>query len=327
MSQLRKRFSPFGLLALGNFFGGVIKMFSSEGVKSNLPKVIQYKEMPIYASFKRRGVKASYTIEAAIIMPLFITLMVFGMFTFRLIQVESGMQKSLNTAARTMAVTLGNVAHKGESDVDVDTSEDEPSVKFELSEAGLEAATIALAGVEIYKNKVPLEFIDFGAAGINLYETNVEGNYIDLKASYRMTFPVGLLGNIGFDVSQRARTRKWVGYDKAENITDGTYVYITEHGEAYHTNYYCTYLNPSVHPISAGDVSAARNNGGGTYSPCEKCKPPKNPSGGMLYITDYGRAYHSDINCKEIKHNIKKVLYEDVKDKMRPCSKCAAGKH
>ena len=87
------------------------------------------------------------------------------------------------------------------------------------------------------------------------------------------------------------------------------------------------HLNPSVHPISAGDVSAARNNGGGTYSPCEKCKPPKNPSGGMLYITDYGRAYHSDINCKEIKHNIKKVLYEDVKDKMRPCSKCAAGKH
>ena len=55
MSQLRKSFPPFGLLALGNFFGGVNKMFSSEGVKSNLPKVIQYKEMPIYASFKRKG--------------------------------------------------------------------------------------------------------------------------------------------------------------------------------------------------------------------------------------------------------------------------------
>ena len=40
------------------------------------------KEMPFYASFK----KASYTIEAAVGLPLFITLMVFGMFIFRMLQ-------------------------------------------------------------------------------------------------------------------------------------------------------------------------------------------------------------------------------------------------
>jgi len=125
-------------------------------------------------------------------------------------------------------------------------------------------------------------------------------------------------------VNQRARSRKWVGYDKAENTTDSRYVYITDHGEAYHSNYYCTYLNPSVHRISADEVSGKRNAGGGIYYPCEKCKPGKHPTG-VLYITDYGTAYHGDINCKEIKHNIKKVLYEEVKETMRPCSKCAAG--
>ncbi|SFH75993.1 TadE-like protein [Pseudobutyrivibrio sp. OR37] len=321
MSQFKndrfpQRLYRLGLLFLFSFVSNKLLF-----LKSDLPNPNDSKEMPIYASFKR----ASYTIEAAIIMPLFITLMVFGMFTFRLLQVESGMQKSLDNASRTMAVTLGNVVNKGESEKDVDTTNDPPTIKGELSEGALEIATIGLAGVEVAKNKVPIEFIDFGPVGINFYETNVEGNYIDLKASYTMTFPVGLLGNFKFDVSQRARCRKWVGYDKAENTTDGRYVYITDHGEAYHTNYYCTYLNPSVHRVAGADLSGKRNQGGGVYYPCEKCKPSTAAKTSVYYITDYGTAYHSDINCNKIKHNIKKVLYEEVKDTMRPCSKCAAG--
>ena len=318
MSLDKYKFPINRLLALGECFYK-FKLYSFCN-KSDLPKVLPSKEMPIYASLK----KASYTIEAAIIMPLFITLMVFGMLSFRVLQVESGMQRAINNASRTMAVTLGSVANKGESDRDVDTTNDEPTITGELSEGALEFATLGLVGVEVYKQKVPVKYIDLGVAGINLLDTNVEGNYIDIKASYTMTFPVGLLGNLSFDVNQRARTRKWVDYDKAENTVDSSYVYVTEHGEAYHSNYYCTYLNPSVHRISAEEVSGKRNVGGGIYYPCEKCKPGKHPTG-VLYVTDYGTAYHGDINCKEIKHNIKKVLYEEVKDTMRPCSKCAAG--
>ena len=277
------------------------------------------KEMPFYASFA----KASYTIEAAIIIPLFISLMVFGMFTFRLMQVQSGIQQSLDNASRTMAVSLGNVSNTGESNVDVNPEEEETTVSGELSEAGLLASTIALAGVEVAKHDVPIEFIDGGAAGINFLESSAKGNYIDLKVSYRMTFPVGLLGKFSFNVTQRSRNRKWVGYDKSENETDGTYVYVTEHGQVYHTNYYCTYLNPSVHRIPKNDVKSMRNKGGAIYYKCERCKNVK--ANGFLYITDYGTAYHNDVNCTEIKHNIKKVLLEEVKDKMKPCSKCGGG--
>ena len=276
-------------------------------------------EAPLYASLK----KASYTIEAAVIMPLFITLMVFGIFIFRVLQVQSGMQQSIDYASRTMAVTLGNAANSGESNQDVDTSTEDPTVHGELSEAGLLASTIALAGVEVAKNKVPLEFIDGGAVGIYFLDSEVQGNYVDLKVSYTMTFPVGLLGDLSFDVSQRARNRKWVGYDKAEYTSDGKYVYITEHGSVYHTNYFCTYLNPSVHRVPIADVKNKRNKSGAIYYQCHRCKNVE--ANGFLYITDYGTSYHNDINCTEIKHNIKKVLYEEVKDTMSPCSKCSAG--
>ncbi|WP_143008419.1 hypothetical protein [Pseudobutyrivibrio sp. YE44] len=222
-----------------------------------------------------------------------------------------------------MAVTLGNVANSGESDKDVDTSEEDPTITGELSEAALMASTVALAGVEIVKNDVPIEFVDGGPIGFNFLSSSVEGNYIDLRVSYQMTFPIGLLGNYSFDVDQRARCRKWVGYDNAENTTDARYVFITDKGERYHTNYNCTYLNPSVHRLPKDEIDEARNKSGAIYYPCEKCKKTK--ALGFYFITDYGTAYHMDVNCKEIKHNIKKVLLEEVEDKMAPCSKCSAG--
>ncbi|MDC7278945.1 pilus assembly protein [Butyrivibrio fibrisolvens] len=278
------------------------------------------KEMPFYASFK----KASYTIEAAVVLPLFITLMVFGMFIFRMLQVQSGVQQSLDTASRRMAVTLGNMANEGESDNDIDPATQEPTLTGELSEAGLLIATITMAGYEVVEHKVPIEYIDGGAAGFDFSDSSVEGNYIDLKVSYDLTFPIGLLGNYTYEITQRSRCRKWVGYDKAEFSLDARYVYITDKGEAYHRNYMCTYLNPSVHKLSAEDIKTARNKSGGIYYQCHKCKDTK--PGGFLYVTDYGAAWHSDINCKEIKHNIRKVLYEEVKNSMRPCSKCTGEK-
>lgn len=279
-------------------------------------KNIYQSEMPFYASSQ----KASYTIEAAVIMPLFITLMVFGIFIFRVLQVQSGVQQSINVASRTMSVALGNLANAGTSDTDVDTRGTDPTLKGKLSEGALIGAVAAKTAVEMTERHVPIEFIDGGAAGFNFIGSSFEGNYVDIKVDYQMTFPVGLLGQYTFDVTQRARTRKWVGYDKNEDTTDSKYVFITEKGERYHMNYHCTYLNPSVHRLPIEELEAARNKGGAKYYRCERCKGKTTK--GFVFITDYGTSFHGDINCSEIKHNIKKVLYEEVKDAMPACSKC-----
>ncbi len=279
------------------------------------------RETPFYASLKKKG---SYTIEAAVILPLFLTLMVFGMFLFRVLQVQSGVQHAIDISSRVMAVTLGDVSNKGKSDKDVEPSEEDKNITGEISEKGLLIATVAMAGVEIKKEKVPLEFIDGGPIGFNFLKTNVDGNYIDVRVSYRMTFPLGLLGKYSFGVDQRARCRKWVGYDKDEFMTDSEYVYITEKGEVYHRNYHCPYINPVVRRVPKSQINDRRNKGGGTYDECKRCRG-KQPEG-FYYVTDYGTAFHNSIDCKEIKHEIKKVPLEDIKDKMPPCSKCGGGK-
>ncbi len=288
----KKTFIPIWPVAPGR------RVLIKKGIWSTLPRTDNKRKAPFYASFLR----ASLTIEASIIIPLFITLMVFGMYTFRVLQVHSIVQQSIDSASRTMAVTLGNVSDQGET--------------------VLLASTVAMAAIELKEREVPLEFIDGGPLGFDFLESTADGNYIDLKVNYRMSFPVGLLGDYTYEISQRARCRKWVGYDKNENETDGNYVYITEHGEAYHINYFCTYLNPSVHKVAKDEVSEKRNKSGGRYEKCQRCG--KTEPGGFLYITDYGNSYHNDVNCTEIKHTIKKVLLEEVKDTMRPCSKCTA---
>ena len=295
-----------------------IKHFSFNKHQIQGRKINYQREMPFYASSK----KASYTIEAAVIMPLFITLMVFGMFIFRVLQVQSGVQQSINATSRTLSVALGNLANEGDSDTEVDTSEAEPTIKGELSEGLLIGTAAAKTAVEMANRHVPIQFIDGGAAGFNFFSSSFEGNYVDIQVNYQMTFPVGLLGKYSFDVSQRARTRKWVGYDKTENTTDSKYVFITEKGERYHMDYHCTYLNPSVHRLPVEELEEARNKGGAKYYRCERCKGKTTK--GFVFITDYGTSFHGDINCTEIKHNIKKVLYEEVKDTMPACSKCGS---
>ena len=134
--------------------------------------------------------------------------------------------------------------------------------------------------------------------------------------------PIGLLGKYTYPITQEAKARKWVGFDASEYTWDGIYVYITPTGDVYHTNINCSYLNPSIRAISSRELITARNSSGAKYYPCKHCKGNENK--GTVYITDFGTIYHSDINCNTLKRTIKKVLYEDVKDLRRPCSKCGS---
>ena len=258
------------------------------------------KEASIYAS----RLNASYTLEAAVVLPVFITLMVFGIFLFRILEVQAGVQQGMDMASRTMAV--------------VSFSDDDS--ESEKSDTAILASTIAYAELLNKQNNIPTSYIYGGLLGLNYGSSTVEGNYIDLKVNYKMRFPVGLLGRFTFDISQTAKCRKWVGYDPSENSIDGEYVYVTAYGTVYHRDYNCSYLNPSVRAVSASSVSSLRNSSGGKYYPCSDCNAGKDS--GTVYITDYGTVYHSKSNCSAIKRSIRRVLLEKVKDTMGCCSKC-----
>lgn len=262
------------------------------------------KEAPSCTS---RFLGASYTVEAAVVLPLFLGALVLLLFFFRVMSVQWGMQRALEDTSRLLAVTAGgDLEHSPESG--------------ERDLSGAAAAGILL-GVREYR--VPVSYIRGGMLGIDLTDSSLKGNYVDLRARYTVEFPLQFFGDLRWEITQSARNRKWVGYDSTEDSWDGRYVYVTAYGSVFHTAVSCSYLNPSIRSVDISTVGERRNQDGSRYQQCGECAH-RIGTGSGVYITDYGTAYHKTLDCSGLKRTVYRVAYEDAGG-YAPCRKCGGG--
>ncbi len=255
------------------------------------------KEAPVCASptCENFDARASLTVEAAVVFPVFLFLMIFVMFFMRILWTQAVVQNALDETSQQMAVAA---AYK--EDISL-------------------AAIIAIVDAKLVADEHALSYIDNGILGLDYSDSDVDDNYISLKLQYDISFPISYFGTQSWSMYQVSVNRKWIGWDADEEDGDGEYVYITDTGTVYHIKRSCTYLNPSIKAISYSSLSTTRNSSGSTYSACKSC----NKSGTTLtvYVTDYGTVYHSSISCSALKRTIKRVLLSEVSG-MGACSKC-----
>lgn len=240
--------------------------------------------------------RAAFTVEAAVVLPLFVGFLVIILFYFRVLQTEIGIEKAM---AYTVRVTAA-------------------CVKEEESQADL--GKMRLIFLErLKREQVPTEYIDGGILGISLWNAETEKKDVGLGVRYEMTAPIGFFGKLTHTAEQKAEARKWAGYSGGNYLGEG-YVYITETGEAYHRTKDCAYLDLSIQSVSAQQIENLRNKNGGKYHKCEKCCEKKT-SKGTVYITDYGDVYHEEIGCSGLKRTVYLVEIEKVGQR-HPCGKC-----
>ncbi|HAQ52313.1 MAG TPA: hypothetical protein DCR12_06060 [Lachnospiraceae bacterium] len=239
--------------------------------------------------------KASYTIEAAFILPLSLLMIVFFLYFFRVLYVQWAIDYTLNKVAREHASIISD-------------SGSDDSVLI-LGQCSFEIASM---------DRVSKEVVG-GVFGLDYTESEFNKNYINIICKYNMKNPITIFGKKTIKTYSTACSRKWVGYDPLEGDEKGDYVYVTKYGQAYHKSLSCPYLKPSVRAISAGNVKESRSVSGGKYSSCPICKGKKNT--GTVYITDYGDVYHSSLNCSALKRSVNRIRVEDAKN-FHPCGKC-----
>ena len=239
---------------------------------------------------------ASYTVEAAMVIPIFLGLMIFAIFYMRILQVEYGIQKVLDETSQQAAVLCS-----GEDTIS-------------LGELRL------LCTGRMTQENIPLSYIKGGILGISFGESTVEGNYIVLRVSYDVDFPVWFFGNLQWNRRQQSVNRKWIGWDKDEEGAGGTYVYVTEYGTVYHLQRHCPYLNPGIMAIPYRQVTDRRNESGARYKACKGCGAKK-VNAGVVYITEYGEMYHRTLRCKGLRRTIHRILITDVGNR-ELCRKC-----
>lgn len=260
----------------------------------------EYSSKNKFTKSKRAVLSASMTLEAAFIIPLFIFFVVIFVHILNLISFQNRLNEALYNSSRT----LSKLEYTMEGSANTASA-------MTLLYSGLDRTIVENAGVA------------GGVLGITALQSEFDEDMINFTVDYYVQMPFDFLNILGFHCRQRVSVRKWIGNkDKGEGDGYGGYqesrmVYIAETGTVYHTDRNCTHLRLSIRPVSKEAIAGIRNDGGGKYYPCDIC----GGSGDMVYITDSGDRYHSNINCSGLKRAVYTIPYEMVSD--RPaCSRC-----
>ena len=241
--------------------------------------------------------KASFTLEAAVVIPLVAGFFAVILMFFRILQIETQVQSCLIYAGRMAAVQADGKKEEG---------------------------VLAHAAVLFYKRAAGQElfeqYVRGGRMGISLAGSKASGDYISLKAGYRIKIPIGFFYINAISLSQDSTSRKWTGTEAGKGLEDGEWVYMTPEGTVYHRKKTCTYLDLSIKSCMAAQVGQRRNQSGQKYRVCMQCAG-KNNGKTWVYITDYGDCYHADPACSGLKRTVYHIPLSDVGGR-GACSKC-----
>lgn len=265
-------------------------------------------------------VNAGMTVEASIVLPLFLFFFLNLGCAIETIRLHGNLQLGLWQIGSKLSV-YGYALDSGEMP---EESGSEDNWWGDLAGAAIastyvKAQVIRSAG-ESYLNHSPLSG---GAGGLQFWESEIfgPGDEVDIIITYSVSPWSSMAGFASFRLANRYYSHIWNGYELSAEGEETQIVYITQTGTVYHVNRDCTHLRLSVRQIAAGEIEEARNQYGGRYRRCERCADGSEP--GILYITDEGNRYHYSRECSGLKRTVYSVSIEEaVEEGYRRCSRC-----
>jgi len=285
-----------------------------------------------------KGKKASLTMEAAMVLPLFM-IFVTGLISFLiLISLQSDIQLAMEETARSIGKKAYLIERLDELTSDTDNASKDTlsvntlakdSLKEDASEVSLLSAGINNISIKVLllnsglSDTIERSGILGGTGGFYTYNSSYddENGILDIVVNYTYKIPFlpGFVEKVDF--VQRSLSHVWTGSElknKRRSANKGTIVYVTPHGSVYHTSKSCSYLDLSIRSINYSEIESARNKSGSKY---EKCSCAVNVTQGTVYVTDYGTNWHSDLNCSGLKRTI---IEKDISEVggMKKCPKC-----
>lgn len=257
--------------------------------------------------------KASMTIEACLVLPLFLFAFLNVISIIELYRLQGNMSLAMHDTVKQMAVY---------------------GYEYQALGGGDAGAVESLGMTYLYaagrvKAKLGADYLDNsplagGTAGISWLRSSVmqEDDCIDLVAEYLIKAPMAVVGFGKQTFYNRMCTRAWTGYDNAKNSASSTseeeIVYITPEGTVYHRSRGCSYLKLSITSVDKSFLDTQRNQNGGKYYACGECGAS---CGNIVYITQYGDKYHATLSCSGLKRTILAVPIPETGGR-GACSKC-----
>ncbi len=322
---------------LWNIIMKLLTRFKSPSPKHRNHTVLGYFiERASLPAFYKKKLSAGMTVEASMVLPLFLFFFVNLGSATEMIRLHGNLQMALWEVGNRMCVygyAIDNLegikGNGGEKDGNQEEWWQELS-DIALSYTYVKSQVVNYVG-ESYLESSPL---DGGASGLQFWESDVSGSgqnsvsqdTLDLIMTYQVSPWLDIPFVRPFRMSNRYYGRYWTGYELQTKGTDAgdksDVVYVAENGSVYHETRDCTHLKLRIREVTLGEAESARNGNGARYTLCSKCG--KSNFRGSVYITDEGNFYHYDRNCSGLKRTVH-IIPRLQALAYRPCSRCALG--
>ena len=269
---------------------------------------------------------ASMTVEAALVLPLFLFFIFNVLFLFDVVRLQSSMTGALQQAGDRICEYAWYREYAGDQAGGRGNLPEIPGGDF-LSMAFVAGEVRSSLGSGYLNNTC----LRGGASGISYLHSNIlSGNdIVEINADYRTRPFIPVLSGPDFSIRSTYYAHAWTGYEigsgtggqeggEQEEAPDDP-VIVAENGVVYHRDPDCVYLKPHVRQVDGADLGRLRANDGSIYHPCEYCHPSPD---GTVYITPDGNRYHSSPDCSRISRTTHQETAEEAAKHLRPCPKC-----
>lgn len=316
----RQNFAQSLLTVQARYFPKPLKMFDS------------IKGISLFISKGHRA-DAGMTVEASVVLPLFIFFFLNLSSAIEMIRLHGNLQLALWEVGNCITIYGGmtaleeaGVVEKGQKELTgarnaktQETNSGEDSWWKEL--AGVVGAyTYVKAQISDYLGEDYLESspLKNGVNSLQFLESNVyeSEDCFEVVVTYSVSPISKITGFIPFRMANRYYGHLWNGYEIPEGEM---FVYIAENGRVYHTNRECTHLQLSVKKVDWREACDSRNGQGEKYIACEKCVDSVLTE--EVYITEEGKCYHGISSCAGLKRTIICVPISEV-EKWSLCLRC-----
>lgn len=254
---------------------------------------------------------ASLTVEAALVLPLFLSLVYALLLPIRWLDTQRKVQTTVEQFCEELSQYMYIIDQLGGEMSDTDSWID-PEI-FSSGAAGL-----------FLRGKVK-KYV--GDVTVDVSEVPDGEDHICLELTYRENIPFFSVLSNGIAVHAAARRRCWVGLDgklrAGGNGTEKeeTMVYVGAGMGRYHLNSECHYISNRYESLLVSEIAARRTSGGKKITACSVCAGDCG-NGDVVYVTAEGEHYHKSTSCRAMAAYVRKVPLREV-EYLGCCFYCA----
>lgn len=279
-----------------------------------------------------RRLSASLTVEAAMVLPLFLFSMVILMMPMKIMNENRKIQTKLEAVGEDLsqyAYLMGIFEDDRNGSVSNIIDHENTALMDQEALGGPDGDLVTGGALFIYAEGVMRQYIDSKSIkGISLLNSEIlkDGETIDLVMNYRYCLPFPVLGLSDIALTARSTRRAWIGKEggkghDGDGGEEDEIVYVGRDSTRYHRDRSCHYLYNNITSVGANTIGGMRNQSGNRYKPCSRCL--KTGDGvGAVYVMPSGEHYHADRNCTAIVAYVRAARLSSVAY-LGACSYCS----